>query len=105
MKRILYVSGFSGFVGKNIFHYFFNDPFVKCAELNLREPLSGMAFAKQSAVLHLAGKAHDLRSTQDEGRTRERMSDDCRLQIKHTILNQTKKHKIIKTSHLNFLGS
>ena len=66
MKRILYVSGFSGFVGKNIFHYFFNDPFVKCAELNLREPLSGMAFAKQSAVLHLAGKAHDLRSTQDE---------------------------------------
>lgn len=66
MKRILYVTGFSGFVGKNILNFFFNDPFIKCAELNLREPFGGMAFVKQSAVLHLAGKAHDLQNTQDE---------------------------------------
>ncbi len=65
VKRMLYVSGFSGFVGKNIFKYFSNDPLVKCVELDLREQFETIEFAKQSAVLHLAGKAHDLRNTQD----------------------------------------
>ena len=65
MKRIVYVSGYSGFVGKNIFRYFLNDPLVKCTELNLRESLDNMSFVKNGAVLHLAGKAHDLRSIQD----------------------------------------
>lgn len=66
MKRIVYVSGYSGFVGKNIFRYFLNDPLVKCTELNLRDSLDHVSFVKTSAVLHLAGKAHDLRSNQDE---------------------------------------
>ncbi len=66
LKRNLYVSGFSGFVGKNIFKYFSNDPLVKCVELDLREHFEDIEFDKQSTVLHLAGKAHDLRNTQDE---------------------------------------
>jgi nucleoside-diphosphate-sugar epimerase len=66
IKRIVYVSGYSGFVGKNIFRYFLNNPLLKCAELNLRESLDNVFFDKNAAVLHLAGKAHDLRSTQDE---------------------------------------
>jgi nucleoside-diphosphate-sugar epimerase len=56
MKSI-FITGSSGFVGKNLIKYFNSEykfyRFSKNQEINL----------KQDVVLHLAGKAHDLKNT------------------------------------------
>jgi nucleoside-diphosphate-sugar epimerase len=63
MARIL-VSGSTGFIGRNLFQYL-EAHNLKAEELNLRHSLSKDLFsnAKNGSVVHLAGKAHDLKKT------------------------------------------
>jgi nucleoside-diphosphate-sugar epimerase len=55
--KSIYITGSSGFVGKNVIKYFNSEyrfyRFSKNQEINI----------KQDVVLHLAGKAHDLKNT------------------------------------------
>lgn len=62
---MLYVTGFSGFVGRNAGSYFAADPDITCEALDLRKPLATDQWLPGSAILHLAGKAHDLRRVQE----------------------------------------
>jgi nucleoside-diphosphate-sugar epimerase len=61
----IYITGAGGFVGSNLVAYFSAFPAFTCIHVNLRsdEPLP--VFEKGSVVIHLAGKAHDLRRVQD----------------------------------------
>ncbi len=64
-KRVLYVTGFSGFVGQNVGSYFASNSGIECVALDLRKPLAADQWIPGSAILHLAGKAHDLRRVQE----------------------------------------
>lgn len=63
MKRVVYLTGSSGFLGKNLFSYLGGSEFeMHCLR---REELSKMLpdqFNAQSSIVHLAGKAHDLKN-------------------------------------------
>ena len=52
----MFLTGSNGFVGKNIFNYFKNSYFITCFDRN--QPI----FLNQEIVIHLAGKAHDLKN-------------------------------------------
>ncbi len=53
---IIHLTGYSGFVGKSILHYF-NEVTIKSFGRN-----DEIIFEKGAAFLHLAGKAHDLKN-------------------------------------------
>ena len=55
---MVYITGITGFIGQNLSHYMGDN--VVGVNLRKQEPLS---FEKGSAVVHLAGKAHDLKNT------------------------------------------
>ena len=52
----LFITGSSGFVGKNLIRFFNNEIFINKYEKNL--PI----IINESIVIHLAGKAHDLKN-------------------------------------------
>jgi nucleoside-diphosphate-sugar epimerase len=58
----LSITGTTGFVGSNIVPYL-SQRGMKISALSLRQPLSAASLANTDAVIHLAGKAHDLRRT------------------------------------------
>ncbi len=53
----IFITGSSGFVGKNLIRFFNNKIFINKHEKNL--PI----IINESIVIHLAGKAHDLKNT------------------------------------------
>ncbi len=53
----LFLSGASGFVGQNLISFFNNEITIKKLERN------SSILIKESIVVHLAGKAHDLKNT------------------------------------------
>jgi len=60
----IYVSGCSGFVGKNLIA-FLNQKEIACISRNLLENNSFKDFQGGEAIIHLAGKAHDLNKVSD----------------------------------------
>ena len=61
MQKLL-VTGANGFVGRNLTSHFKNENEFELNPINLREPLSDPELDGFSAIIHLAGKAHDLKS-------------------------------------------
>jgi nucleoside-diphosphate-sugar epimerase len=64
--HFIYVSGSSGFVGKNVLNFFANKKFI--VQKILRSELYStnlITFKKSSIIIHLAGKAHDLKNISD----------------------------------------
>lgn len=61
MKRVL-VSGATGFVGINLKSFFNSEADYEIIPLNLRETWSGDQLNEVSSIIHLAGKAHDLKN-------------------------------------------
>ena len=57
----LIVTGYSGFVGQNITEYLKNKNRWEIEHLSLRKPIQISIAPK--AIIHLAGKAHDLKNT------------------------------------------
>jgi nucleoside-diphosphate-sugar epimerase len=55
---MVYITGYTGFIGQNLSHYL--GEYVVGVNLRKHEPL---VFQKGAAVVHLAGKAHDLKKT------------------------------------------
>jgi len=55
---MVYITGITGFIGQNLSHYLGEN--VVGVNLRKQEPL---VFQKGAAVVHLAGKAHDLKKT------------------------------------------
>ncbi len=53
---MVYITGITGFIGQNLSHYL--GEYVVGVNLRKQEPL---VFEKGAAVVHLAGKAHDLK--------------------------------------------
>lgn len=60
----IYISGCSGFVGKNLLA-FLNQKEVECISRDLLENNSFTDFLGAEAIIHLAGKAHDLKKVSD----------------------------------------
>jgi nucleoside-diphosphate-sugar epimerase len=60
MPTITHLTGFTGFIGQNLSQYLGEG--VVPVDLRSGEPLS---FGKGAAVVHLAGKAHDLKNTSE----------------------------------------
>lgn len=60
----IYISGATGFIGKNIIKFLSERKF-NCIGLNLRENISHLAFDTGDCIIHLAGKAHDVKNTSD----------------------------------------
>ncbi len=60
MKIVL--TGASGFVGSNLIKFFKDKPEVNIVALSVRTPIASDALNGADCVIHLAGKAHDLRS-------------------------------------------
>jgi nucleoside-diphosphate-sugar epimerase len=58
-KNTIFITGSSGFVGKNLLNYFENiytfSKYIKGSSISIN----------QEVVIHLAGKAHDLKNTTD----------------------------------------
>ena len=57
---MIYITGITGFIGQNLSHYL--GEYVVGVNLRKQEPL---VFQKGAAVVHLAGKAHDLKKTSE----------------------------------------
>ena len=55
---MVYITGITGFIGQNLSHYLGD----RVVGINLRSQ-QPLVFEKRAAVLHLAGKAHDLKKT------------------------------------------
>ena len=55
---MIYITGITGFIGQNLSHYLGEN--VVGVNLRKQDPL---VFEKGAAVVHLAGKAHDLKKT------------------------------------------
>ena len=55
---MVYITGITGFIGQNLSHYLGEN--VVGVNLRKQDPL---VFEKGAAVVHLAGKAHDLKKT------------------------------------------
>ena len=60
------VTGASGFVGINLTNHFQNHEQVAIHALSLRSGISSENLATADVVIHLAGKAHDLKKTSDD---------------------------------------
>jgi len=62
----IYITGSTGFVGQNLLQYFNinNLSPLKISRKNLLEP-EKLSLEKDSTIIHLAGKAHDLRKISD----------------------------------------
>lgn len=58
------LTGYTGFVGKNLAAYFNDNQMASVINLNLRDALP-QQLPQATAVIHLAGKAHDLKNTSD----------------------------------------
>jgi nucleoside-diphosphate-sugar epimerase len=59
------VTGITGFVGENLRKYFDNKGGVDVLELDLRSDFLSKITPDIDAIVHLAGKAHDLKQTSD----------------------------------------
>ena len=59
----IFITGATGFVGKNLMHYFSRNGINEVYELNLRFAWQQQIDADVSFIIHLAGKAHDLKKT------------------------------------------
>lgn len=59
------ITGASGFVGKNLTEYFKKNTSHKIVALNLRRGVP-KKISDVGAIIHLAGKAHDLKKTSDD---------------------------------------
>lgn len=57
------IIGSNGFVGKNLVKYLERQDIIN--ELNIRFPFTSKLELKTNVVIHLAGKAHDLKITQN----------------------------------------
>ena len=64
MKILLTGSG--GFVGKNLSAYLKNFGSIDIVPINVRAPLHKLQFSEGDVIIHLAGKAHDLKRTSDD---------------------------------------
>lgn len=63
MKPInIAVTGLSGFVGTNLVKYFLPNENVNITSLDLRKSVSINDIASSDVIIHLAGKAHDLKN-------------------------------------------
>src|SRR5690606_19070968 len=58
------LTGYSGFVGQNILKYIEKNPSTLIIPLNLRLKLPDK-LPEADAIIHLAGKAHDLKNSSD----------------------------------------
>lgn len=63
MKTIV-VTGYTGFVGKNLINFIENNELACIQKLSIRHELP-MSLLDADAVIHLAGKAHDLVNISD----------------------------------------
>ncbi len=63
MRTLL--TGASGFVGGNLIQYFGKHD-IEVATLDLRKPIEDAVIANADAIIHLAGKAHDLKKTSND---------------------------------------
>ncbi|MXV51713.1 NAD-dependent epimerase/dehydratase family protein [Pedobacter sp. HMF7647] len=66
LKNKVIISGSSGFVGQNLIAYL-RDAFIETV-LPSRKELYGLPaefFSRSAAIIHLAGKAHDLKNTSE----------------------------------------
>ncbi len=61
----LIITGISGFVGQNLKKYFAKIDDVSITSISLRDPLKPQSIDGYDTVVHLAGKAHDLKGTSD----------------------------------------
>jgi len=61
MADKILVTGSTGFVGRNLFSYFGARSASELTPLNLRKSLPDALDQDVSAIVHLAGKAHDLK--------------------------------------------
>jgi nucleoside-diphosphate-sugar epimerase len=61
MADKILVTGSTGFVGRNLFSYFGAQSASELTPLNLRKSLPDALDQDVSAIVHLAGKAHDLK--------------------------------------------
>lgn len=60
------LTGATGFVGRNFTKHFQNNKQIAIQALNLRAGISSRDLATADVVIHLAGKAHDLKKTSDD---------------------------------------
>ncbi len=60
----IYISGATGFLGKNLLNYL-SVKALDCTALNLRQEFTAETIADADVIIHLAGKAHDLKNTTD----------------------------------------
>lgn len=67
MMMNLHLTGATGFVGKNLLSYLKNDEFL-CKAITRTQLLNAdqLDLNGCNAIIHLAGKAHDLKKTADE---------------------------------------
>jgi nucleoside-diphosphate-sugar epimerase len=63
-KTNVFISGSSGFVGQNLVKYLGNHG-VKYESLDLRRPVLADTLNGATSVIHMAGKAHDLKQVSD----------------------------------------
>lgn len=64
--KIVTITGSTGFVGKNLTHYL-EDSDVSVRALSLRSSYEDWNLQNSYAVIHLAGKAHDLKNVAKPG--------------------------------------
>jgi nucleoside-diphosphate-sugar epimerase len=80
------ITGISGFVGKNLSNYFFNNN-IKVDGLSLRDKNWKSNFNQNAnAIIHLAGKAHDTSNTSEEKEYFE-VNRDLTIELFNEFLN------------------
>lgn len=60
------VTGAGGFVGKNLMQHFEKQSGIHASSLSLRQGFTKEDVVKADVIIHLAGKAHDLKKTSDD---------------------------------------
>jgi nucleoside-diphosphate-sugar epimerase len=66
MKIKILLTGASGFVGSNITNFMSNKPQFEIIPASLRGSIQPDLFKDANVVIHLAGKAHDLKKSSDD---------------------------------------